>query len=224
MGMAGQRLAGDLLGQRRWSPAASRGIAGIPGSSCRVTVPPSALPGAAVPSGMMSFPCWLWHCLLGHGCWPGDRERTVWAHGDGQMVSQGGGKVQLASLFYSPFLLQISISLDPPVLELHRDSNDHLKSPPSFAASPRRSRRDAKSLFIILWEGWEKPLPTPAQAPPPPRPEDGCFPALQARRRRLKARESSALCHHHVSRPGLLPTLSSGEYRWCKECWEGKLH
>lgn len=111
MGMAGQRLAGDLLGQRRWSPAASQGIMGIPGSSCRVTVPPSALPGAAVPSGMMSFPCWLWHCLLGHGCWPGDRERTVWAHGDGQMVSQGGGKVQLASLFYSPFLLQISILL-----------------------------------------------------------------------------------------------------------------
>lgn len=80
------------------------------------------------------------------------------------------GRCSLQVSFIPLFCYKSASCLDPPVLELHRDSNDHLKSPESSAASPRRSRRDAKSLFIILWEGWEKPLSTPAQAPPPPAP------------------------------------------------------
>ena len=75
--------------------------------------------------------------------------------------------MQLSSLFYSSFLLQICISLDPPVLELHRDNNDHLKSPPSFAASPRRSRRDAGPSSLFCGKGGRSP-PCPAPAPRPP--------------------------------------------------------
>lgn len=92
MGMAGQHLAGDLLGQHRRSRAASRCVPGISGSCRQVTVPTSVLPGTAILSGMMSFRRWLWHQTLGHGCWPGDRDRMVWARGDGQMGSQGGRK------------------------------------------------------------------------------------------------------------------------------------
>lgn len=44
-----------------------------------------------------------------------------------------GGKGQLSGLCNSLFLLQISISLDPSGLELHRGGNGHWKSPPSLA-------------------------------------------------------------------------------------------
>jgi len=65
---------------------------------------PLALPGAAIPSGMMSFPRWLWHRPLGHGCWPGHKERTVWAGRDGQMGSQGGRKGAAFKPLLFPFL------------------------------------------------------------------------------------------------------------------------
>lgn len=65
--------------------------------------PPLALPAAVVPSGMMSFPCWLWHWPLGHGCWPRDREKMDWTHGDDQMGSQGGRKDAASKSLLFPF-------------------------------------------------------------------------------------------------------------------------
>lgn len=117
---------------------ASTDCPGCPRLLWPVTVPLSSA-WHCCPAGMMSFPRWLWHRPLGQGCWPGDREKTVWAHRDGQMGSQGGRKDPASkSLLYflSPVLLQISIPWDPPLLELHRDDNQHLKS----SLSSRRSQ------------------------------------------------------------------------------------
>ena len=72
--------------------------------------------------------------------------------------------MQLSSLFYSPFQLQISISLDPGAA---RGRQRPLEAFTELCSQPQEGSACYKPLFISLWGRWVKSLsPTPAQRSP----------------------------------------------------------